>query len=322
MSRVLVVLAAGCSTAAATPISLHHLMQHGRQCPQASFAELDGATELEEVPVECLDTLARTAKLPHLARMSILCGDGTSIDLARLAGFPELAELRLAFGCKRDTLAPLAALPKLRVLRDRESGDFAGVDHLAQLEELEVSAQTDLAPLAALTHLRTLDLTIYNNLDLAPLAQLAGLESLEIAARDPIDLAPLAKLAQLRRLVVRAPSVTNVEALGKLAHLRDLEIGANPLAALASSAALPRLATLKIDIATSAWLAPLAKAQHLADLTLESGCTPVTIDLAPLAKLPHLETIVLSGVIHTVGAAKVAAHVMTFEPMHCDGDDY
>jgi Leucine-rich repeat (LRR) protein len=317
--RALILLLAACSAASASPTSLHDLMKHGRQCPQASFAQLADTTAIDDLPVECLDAFARTAKLPHLAHLSITCGDGTSIDFDRLARFKELVELRFAFGCKRDArgLAPLAALPKLRVLDDPDSVEVVGVEKLSQLEELGISSESDLAPLAALTHLKKLSVDLYPKGDLAPLAKLTGLESLELSAKGAIDIEPLHTLAGLKHLEIRARAITHLEALAPLAQLRELDIEANPLAAMASSAALPKLTKLSIDITDSAWIAPLSKAKQLNELTLVSGCTEVTIDLAPLAKLPHLEGVVLEGVIHPVNREKLSGQVMDFAPHHC-----
>src|SRR6185295_9145386 len=84
-------------------ISLQQLRGGTRTCPVADFSALSrvgGLTAIDDLPTECLAAFARTAKLPALRSIGVMCGDGTAIDLQKLLEYPGLEAVRFVFGCQ------------------------------------------------------------------------------------------------------------------------------------------------------------------------------------------------------------------------------
>jgi hypothetical protein len=312
----------------ATAISLQGLLGNKRVCPVSDFSELSrvvGLTAVDDLPTECLAAFARTARLPALRAIAVMCGDDTAIDLQKLLDYQALEAVRLVFGCRLGPtgLAPLAKLPRLRMLVDADGGSIAGLDALTGLTDLVmVSPQGTVPPIAKLRALRSLEITLYQPVDLSPLGALTTLEELVISAQagGPVDVAPLAQLTRLRRLEVRAETLTHAAALGQLPNLCAIELTkAQTGVDLKALAGLGRLQTLRINAAAGPSLAALARAQALETLELWSGCARPAIDLAPLAKLPRLQHVLLEGAMTIRNRDALGDKIQQMRPYHCGG---
>jgi hypothetical protein len=297
------------------------LATDARACPVADFsalAQVGGLIAIDSIPGKCLASFARTAKLPGLRALGVLCDYKTTIDLQDLKAFQGLEAVALEVGCRTGTagLAPLAALPRLRTLTV-EDVPAAGVETLTGLTELGIAfPEGGAAPLAKLTALQSLYVYFGSAVDLSALGGLRRLEDLTInvPSGTPIDVKPLAELPALRRLIVNATSVNNLAALGGLPALCHLEAPAAQSGVdLAALTELHQLEVLRIDVTNAPSLAPLARLQALDSLELVSGCARPKIDLAPLAELPRLRQVVLNGKMKATNRARLGDKV--WQPM-------
>jgi len=156
----------------ATGIQLPGLGTDSRACAVADFsalAQVRGLIAIDSLPGKCLASFARTAKLPGLRAIAVVCDYKTTIDLQDLKAFQGLEAVALEIGCHTGTpgLAPLAALPHLRTLTV-EDGPAAGVETLTRLTELGIAfPDGGAAPLAKLTALQSLYVDFGSPVDLS-----------------------------------------------------------------------------------------------------------------------------------------------------------
>ena len=108
----------------ATAISLQGLLGNKRVCPVSDFSALSrvvGLTAVDDLPTECLAAFARTARLPALRAIAVMCGDDTAIDLQKLLDYQALEAVRLVFGCRLGPTGqagrPLGLLSRVRLFR-------------------------------------------------------------------------------------------------------------------------------------------------------------------------------------------------------------
>jgi len=201
-------------------------------------------------------------------------------ELARYAG---LLHLTLDHCWQGDSIAPIAALQRLKRL---QSNAPAGWSSLRVCHELEVvSASPRIANLRSLrTWTKLRDLTLLNS----GVRGLAGLEAFTSLERLRLVLVNADRLTPLRGL----PRLADVELVG-LQRLHDVtDLGSLP--------SLRRLAVTRAgfdfqDIVHIDSLRPLSAARRLEELVLE-GTIVDDQDLAPLSDLPALRRVTLFGI--------------------------
>jgi hypothetical protein len=119
------------------------------------------------------------------------------VRLDAIPGATSLRYLRLGSSPKVESVAPLAALPRLRILELEnlaKVSDFSALGGLRSLESLSVTGSMwsrqdvgALAPFAALTQLRALSLDTAKVRSLRPLATLTNLRRLGLGGRLPMQ---------------------------------------------------------------------------------------------------------------------------------------
>jgi hypothetical protein len=119
------------------------------------------------------------------------------VRLDAISGATSLRYLRLGSSPKVESVAPLAALPRLRMLELEnlaKVSDFSALASLTTLESLSVTGSMwsrqdvgALAPFAALTQLRALSLDTAKVSSLRPLAGLTNLRRLGLGGRLPMQ---------------------------------------------------------------------------------------------------------------------------------------
>lgn len=210
-----------------------------------------------------------------------------------------------------DTLTTVRTL----VLNHRDRVDLTGLEHLVNLESLELTGNTigDIGPLAHLIHLQYLDLSDNRVQDLSPLSKLEQLRHLNIAnnlvvSLTPVSsltnltslnadnnaiesLAPLAALINMGELNVANNRIADLGPLASLVKLRKLDVHHNQLDSMSGIAGMNRLTRLDITNNRIASLEPLGNATNLRVLRADDN--PVTA-LAPLSGLQRLEVLRLS----------------------------
>jgi hypothetical protein len=315
-------------SASVAAVNLRDLMTDQRVCPVADFSALSRVQPLDtiiELPTECLQAFARTAHLPALRQIQVMCGDDKTIDLRDLAAFPTLETVRLDYGCRHGPtgLAPLAALPRLRTLLDPDSGRVDGVDALTKLTNLAIGTNDGaIAPIAKLPGLRGLALDLHAATDLTQLGQHAALEELIVhsSVAAPLDVAPLGNLTSLRRLAIHTDVVAHAAALANLHALCMLDLGdVNRGTEVVALASLNRLQSLALGVTGASSLAPLSRLQALKEVELRSGCEQTLVDLAPLAGLPRLSHLFLDGAMKVKNGKRLASKTQRQLPRHCGG---
>ena len=138
-------------------------------------------------------------------------------------------------------LAPLAELPRLRVLRLEYTNPHRrpismpfDLEPLRGAQRLEVlvlprTAIDDLEPLRALPALRELDVSFTRVVDLSPLASITSLIRIGLRATRVFSIAPLAGLNALQDLDVAHTAVNDLSPLHGLAQLARLDVDETPI---------------------------------------------------------------------------------------------
>jgi len=204
--------------------------------------------------VDGVSDLRPLTRLRGLTALKLGCAPGVT-DLWPLAALTELDSLWLS-GADASDLSPVAALPKLRVLRIDLCKNVTDLAPLARLRNLRLldfdcsGAPTSVAALERVRHLNVLDLRRCPGLlDLAPIAQLDGLNWLGVHDCPLVaDLAPLRRLPRLATLEVEGcPGLADLSPLASLVTLESVSLRDCPkVADISPLATLPRLVRMEV----------------------------------------------------------------------------
>ena len=204
---------------------------------------LSGALELRELDFdscEYLHSLSGIAQLPKVRKLSFencrLKG-----DLAVLSKAPSIKSLTLNNPCDWSVDANIAAVAKIRTLRDLSislwvgsSGPFTNSAPLGELRLLEClklegcEGFMDLGPLEKLASLKTLRLDRCDDLaDLSPLERIPSLQELSLISCGRVaGLSAIEKLSRLRSLSLDGcDAIKDFSPLGQLKSLVSLDLG-------------------------------------------------------------------------------------------------
>ena len=200
-----------------------------------------------------------------------------------------------ALGLGPEEAVGAEALRALRALNVRGRGvaDLAGLEHAANLEELDLGRNpvADLWVLGMLPRLRVLNLDGAAR-DLRPLAALTGLERLSLRANGLEDVGVLAGLTNLRQLSLGNNALRGVGTLSGLRKLELLDVSENRLEEVEGLSGLTGLRALSLRdnrVRAVGALSGLGVLQRL-----DLGENEVE-DLGPLQLLRSLESLEVDG---------------------------
>lgn len=211
-------------------------------------------------------------------------------------------------------LKGLASFSQSGAVSGRAITSLEGIQHAANLTELDLRAHlklTDLTPIQSLTGLTSLRLSNNDIRDVAALSQLTQLTTLDLSWNYQLqDALPLKYLTNLRELNLYylpgagdtfrdlvphltrltdlnlgSSNVPDIEMLRGITGLERLNVGWNPLASLQPLAGLTGLTELDVTKTGAANLAPLAALVNLTDLSAASN---ELSDLSPLSGMTEL----------------------------------
>ena len=240
------------------------------------------------------------------------------MDLTGLEFATNLIRLKLSNNHTIGDLAPIAHLPKLRVLDPRSSNvrSAGPLAHLKRLREPNVSQNqiSDIAPLGPLSSLEKLDFS-YNQVSaisavsrmsdlnelvmsnnrirsLEPLRSLRKLRHLWLSRNPIASLAPLAGLTDMRRLGAISTGISDVSPLSEMTNLAYLGLAHNAISDIAVLEGLTACAGLVLDGNAITDVSALAGFTKLLSLSLNDNQIS---DLSPLSRLTGLDALELSG---------------------------
>ena len=261
--------------------------------------------------------------------LGTLDGGEAELDLAPLAWFPALEELRVYGGVSLATLPRLPRLTKLsaeasampddlgtRVPRlaeatfvplARHASAYRGLRCLAEVT-VETGCGIDLAALVHLPALRRLRVVDGPERQVPALADLGELRELDLSHASVASLAPIAKLTKLEKLsLFCCARVVDLTPLRGLARLRSLDLNSTRVHDLSPLAGLASLRSLDVSSTRVSDLSPLAALDSL------TACTTPIRDLAPLASHTELTQLDLRGTdvidVRPLHALRRLAHV-------------
>lgn len=264
--------------------------------------------------------------------LGTLDGGEAELDLAPLAWFPALEELRVYGGVSLATLPRLPRLTKLSaeasampddlgtrvprlaeatfVPRARHASAYRGLRCLAEVT-VETGCEIDLAALVhlpALRRLRVVDGPGRQVPALAGLGELRELRELELLYSSVASLPWLAALTKLEKLsLFCCAHAVDLTPLRGLARLRSLDLTSTPVHDLSPLAGLASLRSLNLSSTRVSDLSPLAALDSLA------ACGTPIRDLAPLASHTELTQLDLRGTdvidVRPLHALRRLAHV-------------
>ena len=179
----------------------------------------------------------------HLMLYIVLCG----IALAQVVEIPDpnlqqavRETLNLPAGAPI-TQADMRQLTQLRVPRDSQIRDLAGLEYATNLTYLALGGNeiTDLTPITGLMKLRFLSVWGSPISDLSPITNLTELAHLYLGyCRTVSDIAPVANLTNLTFLQLSGNQVVDISPLENLTNLTELQLEHNRIVHVAPLANL------------------------------------------------------------------------------------
>ncbi len=169
--------------------------------------------------------------------------------------------------------------------------DFSPLERLTDLEELNltgISGLRDVSALANLTNLVELNLWYTAVSDVSSLATLTNLEMLYLNGTDVLDVSSLATLTNLEMLYLNGTLVSDVSSLATLTNLEMLDLSGTDVLDVSALATLTNLETLSLSYTDVSDVSSLATLTNLEGLNLSD--TGVS-DVSALASLKNLKSL-------------------------------
>ena len=221
----------------------------------------------------------------HLMLYIVLCG----IALAQVVEIPDpnlqqavRETLNLPAGAPI-TQADMRQLTQLRVPRDSQIRDLAGLEYATNLTYLALGGNeiTDLTPITGLMKLRFLSVWGSPISDLSPITNLTELAHLYLGyCRTVSDIAPVANLTNLTFLQLSGNQVVDISPLENLTNLTELQLEHNRIVHVAPLADLTNLEALQIHNNAITDYSPL-DGLSLTHFTYDENCEMPPIPLRP-----------------------------------------
>ncbi len=292
--------------------------------PLASLTQLKDLN-LEEVTVKSEDPLSPLKALTNLTRLS-LAGNLRANDTTFFNQFPSLSDLALSGSIPEEFPAQLAKLSNLTALSIRGTlsnitfltslahlkslalestsvSDLSPLLTLTELENLELSKNTQISNidgLGQLNHLKVFSLSLCNISDFTALANLTDLTSLTIDNNraKTFSLPFLSSLNSLTHLSLSGNEIKDISFLSHMNQLEYLDLSSNAIQTFSPISSLTHLQTLLVDynnVGSSDNPSLLPSLAGLKELKVLSCVKNGISDLTPLSELNKLEFIILDS---------------------------